>query len=103
MPEKILHFFALIGNTGPDTCAVFLGRHDINKTVKDTYLRSCYEKCNLNLHSLINKYFSDKFVISKFVFSELEQFYSSSEKVFFRVKVRLWQNNRVFFKFEALL
>ena len=40
------------------------------------------------------KYFFDKFLVLKFPFSklELEQFYSSSEKLFFRV----WQNNRVF-------
>ena len=60
---------------------------------------SCYEKRNLDLHGLIkNKYFSEKFLILKFLFSELEheQFYSSSssssEKLFFRVR----QNNRVF-------
>ena len=56
-----------------------------------------YEKRNLDLHGLINSvYFSDKFLILKFLFSELEleRFYSSSssEKLFFRV----WQNNRVF-------
>ena len=82
-----------------------LGRHDINKTVKNMHLCSCYEKRNLNLHGLINsKYFSNKFLILKFRFSELEQFYSSSslslssEKLFFRVQVRVraWQNNRVF-------
>ena len=32
----------------------------------------------------------------KFSSSELEQFYSSSEKLFFRVQVRVRQNNRVF-------
>ena len=44
--------------------------------------------------------FSDKFLILKFLFDELEQFYSSSssssEKLFFRVQVRVRQNNRVF-------
>ena len=44
--------------------------------------------------------FSDKFLILKFLFNELEQFYSSSssnsEKLFFRVQVRVRQNNRVF-------
>ena len=43
-------------------------------------LCSSYEKRNLNLHGLINdKYFFDKFLILKFLFSELElkQFYSS--------------------------
>ena len=79
----------------PYTCAVFLGRHDISKTVKDMHLCCCYEKRNFNLRGLINnKYFFDKFLVLKFPFSklELEQFYSSSEKLFFRV----WQNNRVF-------
>ena len=55
------------------------------------HLCSCYEKRNLNLHGLINnKYFSDKFLILKFLFSELEHFYSSSssEKLFFQVRVR---------------
>ena len=52
------------------SCAVFLGRHDINKTVKNMHLCSSYEKLNLNLHGLINnKYFSDKFLIQKFLFS----------------------------------
>ena len=67
------------------------------------HLCSCYEKRNLNLQgSINNKYFSDKFLILKFLFSELklEQFYScvssSSEKLFFRVQVRVRQNNRVF-------
>ena len=67
------------------------------------HFRSCLQTRNLNLHSLINnKYFSDKFLILKFLFSELEleQFYSSSrsssEKLFFRVQVRVRQNNRVF-------
>ena len=56
------------------------------------HLCSCYAKRGLNLHGLINnKYFSDKFLILKFLFSELEQFYSSSglssssEKLFFGV------------------
>ena len=44
--------------------------------------------------------FSDKFSVLKFLFGELEQFYSSSssssEKLFFRVQVRVRQNNRVF-------
>ena len=44
--------------------------------------------------------FSDKFLILKFPFNELEleQFYSSSssEKLFSRVQVRVRQNNRVF-------
>ena len=42
--------------------------------------------------------FSDKFFILKFLFSELEQFYSSSEKLFFPVQGRLQvrQNDRVF-------
>ena len=64
------------------------------------HLCSCYEKRNLNLHGLINnKYFSDKFLILKFLFSELEleQFYSSlsssSEELFFEFK----------FDFAALL
>ena len=59
----------------------------------------CYKTRNLNLHGLIiNKYFFDNFLILKFLFSELEQFYSSSssEKLFFRVQVRVRQNNRVF-------
>ena len=49
-----------------------------------------------------NKYFSDKFLILKFLFSELElkQFNLSSslslDKLFFRVQVRVRQNNRVF-------
>ena len=60
------------------------------------HLCSCYEKRNRNLHGLINnKYFSDKFLILKFLFSGLEQFYlssgssSNSEKLFFRVQVRV--------------
>ena len=45
-----------------DTCAVFVGRHDINKTVKDMHLCGCYEKRNLNLPGLINnKYFTTNF------------------------------------------
>ena len=40
-----------------------------------------------------NKYFSDKFLILKFLFSELEQFYSnlssSSEELFFRVRLQV--------------
>ena len=55
------------------------------------HLCSCYEKRNLNLHGLMinNKHFSDKFVILKFLFRELEQFYSSlsSEKLFFEFKL----------------
>ena len=86
---KITEFFRVqVRVYSPDTCAVFLGRHDINKTMKDMHLRRCYKKRNLNLHGLINnKYFSDKFFILKFVFSDVEQFYSSSssssEKLFF--------------------
>ena len=38
--------------------------------------------------------FSDKFLILKFLFNELQEFFSSSEKLFFQVQVR--QNNRVF-------
>ena len=67
------------------------------------HLCSCYEYRNLNLHGLINnKYFSDKFLILKFLCSELEleQFYSSSssssKKSFFRVQVRVRENIRVF-------
>ena len=65
------------------------------------HLYSCYKNRNLNLHGLINnKYFSDKFLILKFLCSELEQFYSSSssssEKSFFHVQVRVLQNSRVF-------
>ena len=38
-------------------------------------MQLCSEKHNLNLHGVINyKYFSDKFLILKFLFSELEQF-----------------------------
>ena len=87
--SKITEFFRVqVRVYSPDTCAVFLGRHDINKTVKDMHLCSCYKKRNLNLHGLINnKYFSDKFFILKLVFSDLEQFYSSSssssKKLFF--------------------
>ena len=58
------------------------------------HLCSCYEKRNLILHGLINsKYFSDKFLILKFLFSKLEQFYlslsSSLEELFFRVQVQV--------------
>ena len=92
------------------TCAVFLDRHDINKTVKDMHLCSCYQTRNLNLHSVINnKFFSDKFFILKFLLSdlELEQFYlsssSNSEKLFFRVQVRVWQNNGAFSSLSSSL
>ena len=58
------------------------------------HLCSCFGKRNLYLHGLINnKYFSDKFLILKFLFGELKQFYlssslsSSSEKLFFQVQV----------------
>ena len=45
-------------------------------------------KTQSQLHGLINnKYFSDKFFILKFLYYELVQFYSSSEKLFFRVQV----------------
>ena len=44
------------------SCAVFLGRHDVNKTVKDMHLCSCYEKCYLILLGLVNnKYFQTNF------------------------------------------
>ena len=69
----------------------------LNKTVKDMHLCSCYEKMQSQFTWLDQqKIFSDKFLILKFFFSEpkLEQFCSSSEKLFFRVQV--WQNNRVF-------
>ena len=83
-----------------NNCAVFLVCHDINKTVMNMHLCSCYEKRNLNLHGLINnKYFSDKFFIVKFLFSELEKFYSSSSsssaKLFFWFQVRVRQFNGV--------
>ena len=67
---KITKFFLVqVWVRSPDTCAVFLGRHDINKTVKDIHLCSCYEKRYLNLHGLIsNTFFPDKFLILKFLF-----------------------------------
>ena len=71
--DKITEFWrvgvqAQVRVRSPDTCAVFLGRYDINKTVKDMQLCSCYEKRNLNLHGLINnKYFSENFFILKFL------------------------------------
>ena len=57
------------------------------------HLCSYYEKRNLNLYGLINnKYFSDKFLILKFLVSELEHFYSSlsssSEELVFRVRIQ---------------
>ena len=106
--ERKLHRFSsniLFNHSDLYTCAVFLGRHDINKMVKDMHLCRCYKKRYLNLHGLINsKYFSAKFLILKFLFNELEleQFYSSlslsssSEKLFFRIQVQVRQNNRVF-------
>ena len=100
---KITEFFQVrvqVWVCSSDTCAVFLRLHDINKTVKDMHLCSCYEKRNLNLHGLINnKHFSDKFLILKFLFRELElenvysslssSSSSSSEELFFRVQVRV--------------
>ena len=71
--ERCIAFPLILFNRSdflPYTCAVFLGRHDINKTVKNMHLCSSYEKRNLNLHGLINnKYFPDKFLILKFLFS----------------------------------
>ena len=91
-----------------DTCAVFVGRHDINKTVKDMQLlrktltnAAVMQLLRKTLMQLLRKtqsqftrldqqqIFYDKFLIVKFFPSELElkKFYSSSssssEKLFF--------------------
>ena len=52
----------------------------------------------LNLHGMINKKYFNNFFGLKIFFNELEQFYSSSEKLFFQVR----QNDRVFFELAAL-